>query len=154
MPFRVLDDCGVKTTFSVYEVEAVILHTDPSPICRGWPGAIPSGIVPSDHGAREQNATSEHAISTAVQGNILQVALLLPCTLLADSRLCVLVSFTDYGPHGTSQTFVVVFHLAGGVACVRDRPGGREGESRPGTLFKASSDAQVEEGRYRLNEAE
>ena len=83
------------TTFTVYEVEAVIPHPDSSPICRGWLGAIPSGSVPSDQGAREQKANSEQAISTAEQGNVLEFPLQLPFTLCADRIMCVLVSFTD-----------------------------------------------------------
>ena len=49
------------------------------------------------------------------------------------------------------EPFDVLVCLAGGVACVRDRRGGREGECPGGTLFKASSDAQGEEGMYDMS---
>ena len=52
-------------------------------------------------------------------------------------------------PPGTVQMMFGVDLLAGGVGCLRDGPGGWEGERRPNTPAKASSESQGEEGKCR-----
>lgn len=54
------------------------------------------------------------------------------------------------GPPGSFQTFVVVELLVGGVGYVRHSAGRREGECRPSTEAKATTEAQGEEGECRL----
>lgn len=127
MPFQVLDLSTVKTAASVSLVEAVLLHTDSSPICRVGPGATPSGSMPSDQGAREHKAVSEAANAAAEEGNVLEFLLHLPCTLSVHGYMCVLVSFKLWGPPLTFQTFVVVFWLQGGLrTCGIGQEGGKE----------------------------
>lgn len=88
---------------------------------------MPSGRMPSGQGAQEHKAISEAANAAAEEGNALQFLLRLPCTLSADSHMCVLVSINLWGPPLKFHASVVVFWLQGGLhACVIGQEVGKE----------------------------